>query len=81
MPACNWRFGASGGVARPKVCADFQVSALVRAAVKPPPAPSRSHVVCNACGAVFKRIIAKDLGQRVKKSKLANLGQQALKFF
>ena len=33
MPAANWRFGASGGVARPKVCADFQVSALVRAAV------------------------------------------------
>jgi len=47
MPAPNWRFGASGGVARPKVCADFRVSALVRAAVKPPPAPSRSHVGCN----------------------------------
>jgi len=37
MPADNWRFGASGGVARPNVCADFQVSALVRAAVNPRP--------------------------------------------
>ena len=44
MPALNWRFGASGGVARPSVCAYFRVSALVRAAVKPPPAPSRSNV-------------------------------------
>jgi len=35
MPAHNWRFGASGGVARPSICADFQVSALVRAAVNP----------------------------------------------
>ena len=25
MPAGNGRFGASGAVARPKVCADFQV--------------------------------------------------------
>ena len=25
MPACNWRFGASGAVARPKVCADLEV--------------------------------------------------------
>jgi len=28
-------FGASGGVARMNVCADFQVSALVRAVVNP----------------------------------------------
>jgi len=25
MPAPNWRFGASGGVARLKVCANLQV--------------------------------------------------------
>jgi len=35
ITAANWRFGASGGVARLKVSADLQVSALVRAAVPP----------------------------------------------
>jgi len=25
MPACNKRFGASGAVSRPKVCANFEV--------------------------------------------------------
>jgi len=35
MSACNWQFGASGGVAHASVCAYFQVSVLVRAAVTP----------------------------------------------
>jgi len=35
MAAHNGRFGASGGVARPTVCADFQAFAPVRAAVNP----------------------------------------------
>jgi hypothetical protein len=36
-PADNERFGASGGVARPTVCADFGSLSPVRAAVKPLP--------------------------------------------
>ena len=36
MPSHNWRFGASGGVARPTVCADFEAFAPVRALVEPP---------------------------------------------
>jgi len=55
MAAHNWRFGASGGVARPSVCADFRVSALVRAAVKPPPAPSRSDVRRHPARCVTER--------------------------
>ena len=47
MPADNGRFGASGAVARPKVCANLEVFAPVRAAVKAPPASSRWDVTCN----------------------------------
>ena len=36
MPAHNWRFGASGGVARLKVSADFQVL-LPSEHCEPPP--------------------------------------------
>jgi hypothetical protein len=36
MPAPNGRFGASGGVARLTVCADYQCFAPVRAAVETP---------------------------------------------
>jgi hypothetical protein len=46
-PAANGRFGASGGVARPKVCGDFGSLSPVRAAVKPPPSPSRWGVICK----------------------------------
>jgi len=35
-PAPNGRFGASGGVARPTVCADFEAFAPVRALVETP---------------------------------------------
>jgi len=35
-PAVNGRFGASGGVARPTVCADFQPFAPVRVVVETP---------------------------------------------
>ena len=38
MSACNERFGASGGVARPTVCVDFGSLSPVRATVTPPPA-------------------------------------------
>jgi len=34
--AANGRFGASGGVARPTVCADFQAFAPVRVLVETP---------------------------------------------
>ena len=44
MPASNGRFGASGAVARPKVCADLKVLSPVRTAVEAPPAPSRWDV-------------------------------------
>ena len=44
-PADNERFSASGGVARPTVCADFGSLSPVRVAVKPPPAPSLQNVV------------------------------------
>jgi len=36
MPADNVQFGASGGMARPTACADFQVFAPVRVAVETP---------------------------------------------
>jgi len=38
MPALNWRFGASGGVARPNLCGNFHLLWLVATFVKPPPA-------------------------------------------
>ena len=37
MDAANGRFGASGAVTRPKVCANFEVFAPVRALVEAPP--------------------------------------------
>ena len=37
MPAPNKQFAASGGVARLTTCGDFELSALVRALVPPPP--------------------------------------------
>jgi hypothetical protein len=40
----NERFGASGVVSRPTVCGDFGSLSPVRAAVKPPPSPSRLDV-------------------------------------
>ena len=43
-PAANGRFGASGAVARPKVCANLEVLLPVRTAVEAPPAPSRWDV-------------------------------------
>ena len=49
------RFGASGAVARPKVCANFQVFAPVRAAVEAPPAPSCRHVICHIRATVLKQ--------------------------
>jgi len=57
MPALNGRFGASGAVARPKVCADLKVFAPVRTAVKAPPAPSRWDVVRNRRATVQLKII------------------------
>ena len=74
MPACNGRFGASGGVFSADNVWVTSPFALVRAFAIPPPASSRRSFVCNACSAVFKRIIVDDLGQCVKKSKFANLG-------
>jgi len=47
MPSLNRRFGASGAVARPKVCANLEVLSPVRAAVKAPPASSRWDVIGN----------------------------------
>ena len=44
MPAYNERFHASGGLARPTVCADFGVFSLVRAAVKPSETPACRQV-------------------------------------
>jgi len=60
MPAPNWRFGASGGVARPSFCADFQVSVLVRAAVNP-----RLRQAASTLGAIC--------GQRIKNIDVHNL--------
>jgi len=37
--AANGRFGASGGLSRPTVCADFQAFAPVRVAVETPACP------------------------------------------
>ena len=47
MPACNGRFGASGAVARLKVCVNLEVFAPVRALVEVPPASSRWDVICK----------------------------------
>ena len=49
-PADNGRFGASGAVTRPKVCANLEVLRPVRAVVEAPPAPSRWDVVGNFSG-------------------------------
>ena len=46
-PAANERFGASGGMSRPTVCGDFESLSPVRAAVNPPPTPSRWDVNCK----------------------------------
>jgi|GEM_PF-5453007 len=43
MPAPNKRFGTSGGVARPKSSADFQVLCLVSSVVEAPPAAKPPH--------------------------------------
>jgi len=45
--ADNGRFGASGAVARLKVCGNLEVLSPVRTAVEAPPAPSRFDVSGN----------------------------------
>jgi len=46
--ASNERFHASGGVCPQTVLCGFGSSSPARTFVKPPPAWSRHHVVCNA---------------------------------
>ena len=58
MAAHNGRFGASGAVARPKVCANLKVFAPVRTLVKAPPAPSRWDVVRKCLRCVGLRLTA-----------------------
>jgi len=55
--AANGRFGASGGVARPTVCADFQTFAPVRVVVETP-ACRQAAATLSASG-----------GQRVRTAK------------
>ena len=57
MPADNEQFATSGGATRPSGSAEQHHLALVQAFAIPPPAASCHHVVCNASGAVFKRIV------------------------
>ena len=45
MPSHNGWFGASGAVARPKVCANLEVYHPM--AVEAPPSPSRRDVSCH----------------------------------
>jgi hypothetical protein len=81
MPACNEWFGASGGVARPTVCGEFGSLSPVRAAVKPPPAPSHQNVLRIITIVVFMLTAIKDVTalfkEKYKKNKLENAGANA----
>jgi hypothetical protein len=45
--AANERFHASGGVSPQTVLWEFGSVSPARTFVKPPPSPSRHHVICN----------------------------------
>ena len=52
MPACNWRFGVSGGVARPKFSANLQVSCPARALVSRHPRQAAPTLAASVGSAV-----------------------------
>jgi len=47
MPACNWRFGASGAVTPQTILWEIERYYPAASAVKAPPAPSRWDVICK----------------------------------
>jgi len=54
MPMCNWRFGVSGGVARPKFSANLQVSRPARASVSRHPRKAARTLGASGESAVDK---------------------------